>query len=216
MATGSSAHDGVEVLSWALLAAATVGSAWCAYQESLWSGEQARSSARATVTQFESSRRTTIANRNLTIDVATFLDYLAADLHGDAKVAAFLREHARAELKPALEAWIADKANARVDLPTPFARPQYRLADQEDATALDARATAEILAANAANAHADVYGLYTVLFALSLFFLGATSTVRHRGMRRAMLVFGALIFTLSVVSLAQQPRASGGRPERVL
>jgi hypothetical protein len=207
-----SARDNLEIAASALLAAATVASAWCAYQASLWNGEETRTLAQATVTQFASARRTTIASRNLTVDAATYLDYLAADLRGETKVAGFLRQHARPELKPALEAWIADKAAGRPDLPNPFGRPAYRLADQEAALELDAQAEAEIAHAGAANSHNDAYVLHTVLFALSFFFLGATSQARRQGTRRVMLVFGTLVFTLSVISLARLPRAKAEGP----
>lgn len=216
MGSEFSRRDNLEIVASALLAAATVASAWCAYQASLWNGEETRTLARATVTQFASSRRTTVANRNLTVDAATYLEYLAADLRGDTKVAGFLRQHARPELKPALEAWIADKAAGRSDLPNPFIRPEYRLADEAAALELDAQAEAEIGQAAAANARNDTYVLHTVLFALSFFFLGATSQARRRGTRRAMLVFGALIFALSVISLARLPRARSERPATII
>jgi hypothetical protein len=212
MGSERSARDNLEIAASALLAAATVASAWCAYQASLWNGEETRTLAQATVTQFASSRRTTIASRNLTVDAATYLDYLAADLRGETKVAGFLRQHARPELKPALEAWIADKAAGRPDLPNPLGRPEYRLADQEAALELDAQAEAEIAHAGTANSHNDAYVLHTVLFALSFFFLGTTSQARRQGTRRVMLVFGTLVFTLSVISLARLPRAAAEGP----
>jgi hypothetical protein len=42
---------------------------------------------------------------------------------------------------------------------------------------------------------------------LSLFFLGATSAARRQTFRRAMLAMGALVFTLTVISVARLPRA---------
>lgn len=207
-----SARDNLELVASALLAAATVASAWCAYQASLWNGEETRTLANATVTQFASSRKMTAANRDLTIDATMYLQYLSADLRGETKVADYLRRQARPEFKPVLDAWIADKAAGRPETPNPFARPEYRPADQEAALQLDAQASAEIARAAAANGHNDAYVLRTVLFALSFFFLSSTGQARRRGTRRLMLVFGTLIFTLSVISLARIPRAKSDRP----
>lgn len=207
MASERSTHDAVEVVSWALLTAATVASAWCAYQASLWNGEQTRSLALASTEQFASVRKTSIVNRNVSVDVGTFLSYVEAQLHGDAKMTQFLRAHARPEFKPALEAWIANEAQGRGNGLNPFALPEYRLADQEAASGLDAQAASNIAVANVANGTGDSYVLHTVLFALSLFFFGGTSEARRSGMRRAMLTLGTLVFLLTAVSMIRLPRA---------
>lgn len=201
-------RDAAELLSWALLTAATVGSAWCAYQASLWNGVQTRSLAMANTEQFASLRKTSIVNRNLSVDVGTFLSYVEADLHGDAKLTGFLRTHARPEFKPALEAWIANESRGRGNGPNAFALPEYRLADQEAAAALEAQASSNIAAANEANDAGDLYVLHTVLFALSLFFFGGTSQTRRAGMRYVMLVLGLVVFGLTVASLLRLPRAA--------
>jgi hypothetical protein len=202
------AVDRVETLSWSLLAAATVGSAWCAYQSSLWNGEQTRTLARVTVEQFASSRKSGAADRNVIIDVGTFLAYVEADLRHEPVMAGFLRQHARPEFKPALEAWIGDRSSGSADLRNPFARPEYRLAEVAEARALDDRAVADLALANAANDHSDLYVLHTVIFALALFFLGATSQSRRRAVRVAALAFGGFIFMASVVSTARLPRVT--------
>ena len=68
--------------------------------------------------------------------------------------------------------------------------------------------------ANAANGHSDSYVMHTVIFALALFFLGATSETRRGGIRKAVLVFGALLFTLTVISVARLPRQPSVPPHR--
>jgi hypothetical protein len=208
MASEPSTRDAVEVVSWALLTAATIASAWCAYQASLWNGVQTRSLARASTAQFASVRKTSIVNRNQSIDVGTYLSYVEAQLHGDVKITQFLRAHARPEFKPALEDWIASEGQGRSNGLNPFALPEYRLADQEAASKLEAEAASSIAVANAANDTGDAYVLHTVLFALSLFFFGGTSESRRSGMRRVMLTLGALVFLLTTTSVIRLPRAS--------
>ncbi len=203
------AREPLELISWALLTAATVGSAWCAYQSSLWNGVQTHSLALASMEQFASVRKMSVVNRNLSVDVGTYLSYVEAELHGDAKLAEFLRTHARPELRPALQAWIASEAGARGgEGLNPFSLPEYHLAEQDEVSRLDAQAASNIAAANAANSTGDSYVLRTVLFALALFFFGGTSEARRSGMRRAMLILGSLLFTLTVISVVRLPRAA--------
>jgi len=210
MATEAEARDGLEVTSWILLAAATVASAWCAYQSSLWNGEQTRSLSASSVAQFASSREMSIVNRELMVDVGTYLEYAAADLRGDKVLATFLRDHARPDFKPALEAWIAMKATRPAVLPNPFVLPEYRLPELDKVARLDDQAHVDIEASNAANQHSDGYVLHTVLFALSLFFLGGTSQMRRRGVRRAMLILGSAVLLLTLISMSRLPRAHAG------
>jgi hypothetical protein len=210
MPNGTEGRDNVEVASWILLAAATVASAWCAYQSALWNGEQTRSLSSSSVAQFASSREMSIVNRELMIDVGTYLEYVTADLRGDKTLATFLRAHARDDFKPALEGWIAKKSSRSDAPPNPFVVPEYRLPELEKVTQLDAQAKTDIETSNAANQNSDGYVLHTVLFALSLFFLGGTSQLRRSGPRRAMLILGSAVLLLTVISMSRLPRAHAG------
>ena len=207
MASEAQIRDGVEFASWVLLTLATVGSAWCAYQASLWSGEQTRALARASVAQFSASREMSLVNRDLMVDVGTYINYVGADFRGDAKLAGFLRSHARRDFKPALDAWIAAEGAGRADVPNPFVLPEYRSAGLQTVADLDKKAMTNIATANEANSNSDAYVLHTVMFALSLFFLSATSQVRRRTMRRAMLAVGVVVFTGTVFSVSRLPRS---------
>jgi hypothetical protein len=210
MADEAQPHDRVDTGSWILLAAATIASAWCAYQASLWNGEQMRAMSRAGVAQFSAARKMSVVNRDVTVDVGTYLGYVGADFRGETAHAAFLRTHARPDFKPALEAWIAKKASRPVDLPNPFTLPEYRLAEFDEMARLDAESRADIDQANAANQHSDGYVLHTVLFALSLFFLSGTSQLQRRGARHTMLVLGSVLVLLTLVSVSRLPRAHAG------
>jgi hypothetical protein len=197
-----------DVLSSVFLAAATVASAWCAYQSSVWSGVERGSIAEASGAQFAASRRASEVNRDTTIDVSTFANYIAAELRGDRKLADYLRAHARPEFRPALEAWIRDVAKSGPDAPLPFARPEYRLSAQEDVDALDRRSREAMSAGNDANRNGDLFVLHTVLFSLSLFFLGSVSQIDNGKVRALMLALGALAFLVSATSMARIPRPS--------
>jgi hypothetical protein len=197
-----------DVVSSVLLAAATVGSAWCAYQSSVWGGVERGAIAEAGSAQFAAARKVSEVNRNTSIDIAVFVNYVEADLRGDRKLAALLRANARAEFKPALEAWIRDAEKAVPSSPLPFSRPEYRLAAQQDVDALDRRIRDAMASGNDANLNGDLFVLHTVLFSLSLFFLGSVSQIDSGRVRVTMLAIGTLSFLLSTVSMARIPRPS--------
>jgi hypothetical protein len=200
-----SAHGAIDVISSALLAAATVASAWCAYQASVWNGVQTRALATASVAQFAAARDSSVVNRNVTIDVGVFLRYVEADQRGDQKSTVFLRTNARPEFRPALEAWIADQSAGHKDVPLPFLRKEYRLSAQDRIYDLDQNVSRDLDVANAANHHSDAFVLHTVLFALSLMFLGATAQARRRRSQITMLIFGGLAFMATFMSMARLP-----------
>lgn len=201
----------IQILSTVLLGLASVSSAWCAYQASLWNGIQTRGITLAEGAQFAATREFTVVNRNVSVDVGVFLSFVTASQSGHDKEAAFLRRHARPELKPALEAWVADVEAGREDAPLPFVRPEYRLAAQERITVLDQRARRAVAIANDANDHGDMFILHTVLLAISLFLLGAAGQARRRSGQIAALALGGLAFVLTTASMARLPRARPGR-----
>lgn len=203
----SGSHGAIDTLSSLLLAVATIASAWCAYQASVWNGVQTRALAAASVAQFAAARDASVVNRNVSIDVGVFLHYVEADRRGDRKTMAFLQAHARPEFRPALNAWIADETAGRLDVPLPFLRPEYRIAAQDRIDDLDGRVAMQLGVANAANSHSDAFVLHTVLFALSLMFLGATAQARRRRTQFMMLIFGALAFMATFASMTRLPHA---------
>jgi hypothetical protein len=203
----TTAHGSIDMFSSVLLAAATVASAWCAYQASVWNGVQTRALAAASVAQFAAARDSSVVNRNVNIDVGVFLRYVEADLRHDARTADFLRTHARPEFRPAFEAWIADVDAHLPHPPLPFVRPEYKIAAQGRIEDLDSRVTGDLDIANAANGNSDSFVLHTVLFALSLMFLGATAQAHRRRTQLTMLIFGALSFLCTFISMARVPRA---------
>src|SRR3954462_15777085 len=115
-----------EAIVAALLGVTTLASAWCAYQATLWNGQQIRELGRAGEMQFDAVRHTSMAMRAQLIDVATLVGYAQAEGRGDAKTAGFFVDHARREFRPALRGWIHDGTG---DGPTgtPFERADYRV-----------------------------------------------------------------------------------------
>ena len=61
----------LELLATLLLALATLGTAWAAYQSRQWTGEQSQAYSRATAARIAVNRESAVANRQVQIDVAT-------------------------------------------------------------------------------------------------------------------------------------------------
>jgi hypothetical protein len=205
----------VQILSTVLMGLASVSSAWCAYQAALWNGIQTRGITMAEGAQFRATREFTAMNRNVAVDVGVFLSFITASQSGHPQEAQFLRRHARPELKPALEAWIADVQAGAQDPPLPFVRPQYRLATESRIQGLDQRAHQAVAVANEANDRGDLFVLHTVLLAISLFLMGGAAQARARPAQIGALALGGLAFVLTTISVARLPRAHPGRLQAI-
>jgi hypothetical protein len=198
--------DPLEIAATVLLALAAVATAWSSYQASRWNGEQAKAFSRATATRIESTRASSRADAETQIDVATFTQWVNAYALHQTELANFYIRRFRKEFQPAVHAWIATRPLRNPDAPlTPFAMPQYRLAERAKADRLEA--SAETLADSARTnvQRATNYVLGVVLFAASLFFAGISTKLQARHLQFVLLALGAIIFLGTVIWLATQP-----------
>lgn len=185
----------LEVLATILLAVAAVGTAWSTYQSTRWRGEQAVTASRATAAHIASAEASTRAGQLTQIDVTTFGQWLQAYASGEQELADFYRQRFRDEFRPAFEAWIATNPRTNPGAPpTPFAMPQYRLADADRAASLNVTAVASSRRAAGAIKRSDRYMLAVVLFATSLFFAGISTKVRETRQSAALLGVGCAVF----------------------
>jgi hypothetical protein len=206
MTAASPTERRLELVSTVLLALATVATAWAAYQSRQWTGEQAQHTSRATADRIAVNRASALANRQVQIDVATFIQWLDARSLRRTDLAEFYRDRFRAEFKPAFTAWLATRPfTNKAAPPTPFAMPQYRLKASADAERLERSAAAETERSKEANQRADNDMLAVVLFASSLFFAGISAKMHTLGARRALLGIGCVVFVLAVVFIATVP-----------
>lgn len=196
----------VELLATILLAVAAVGTAWSTYQSTQWRGDQAVNTSKATAARIQSSEASTRAGQLSQVDIATFIQWVDADVHGDETLARFYRKRFRKEFRPAFAAWIATEPKTNPDAPlTPFAMPQYRLAEAQESKRLNALAGVYSDAAGEANQRADDDILAVVLFATALFFAGISTKVRSLGQREALLGIGWFVFLGTAIWLATLP-----------
>ena len=196
----------VEVLSTVLLATAAVATAWATYQSTQWRGDQAADYSKATAARIQSAQAATRAGQETQVDIATFIQWVDADAAGDGKLAQFYRKRFRPEFRPAFAAWLATSPKTNPDAPpTPFAMPEYRLAQAQQAARLNTLAGVNADSAGEANQRADDYILAVVLFAISLFFAGVSTKVRSLRQQEALLAIGGLLFVGTAVWLATLP-----------
>jgi hypothetical protein len=185
----------LELAATVLLALGTLLTAWAAYQARQWTGVQAVTTSRATATRLTENRAAALANRQVQIDVATFVQWLDARQRHDRGLAAFYRERFRAEFQPAFASWIATRPfTDKAAPPTPFAMPQYRLRATAQAATLERTAAAASNDAKDANQRADNDMLAVVLLAAALFFAGISLKLQSRDLRLVLLVLSAVVF----------------------
>jgi hypothetical protein len=206
MTVTTPAERRLELVSTVLLALATVATAWAAYQSRQWTGEQAQGYSHATATRIAVNRVSAVANRQVQIDVATFIQWVDAHEQRRTGLAAFYRARFRDEFKPAFAAWLATKPFENADAPpTPFATRQYRLRASKEADRLEVTAAAGSDQAQKANQRADNYMLAVVLFASSLFFAGISTKLQGMRARGGILVLGCLLFLGTAIWISTFP-----------
>jgi hypothetical protein len=206
MTESTTADRRLELLSAVLLALATVATAWAAYQSRQWTGEQSQGYSRATATRIAVNRSAALANRQVQIDVATFVQWVNAYQERHDALARFYRARFRDEFKPAFAAWLAAKPFENPNAPrTPFDMREYRLKTAVKANRLEKTAAAASERAKEANQRADNYMLAVVLFASSLFFAGISTKLGTPRVRAAILGLGWVLFLGTVIWLATFP-----------
>jgi len=196
----------LELVSTVLLALAALATAWAAYQSRQWTGEQSGGYSRATAARLTENRSAALANRQVQIDVATFIQWLDARAQHETELADFYRKRFRPEFQPAFAAWLAADPFGNAKAPgTPFAMPQYKLEAQVQADGLETTAAAASQQAKDANQHADNYMLAVVLFATALFFAGISAKLHSVRARAAILAIGCAIFLSGLIWIATLP-----------
>jgi hypothetical protein len=206
MSEGRATGKRLELFATILLAAATVATAWSGYQASRWNGEQAKAFSRAGALRVESAKAEAHANAQTQVDVSVLSSWVDALGHGKPKLAAFYDRRFRPEFRPAVRAWQATKPFTNPHAPlSPFRMPQYRLAAQTQADQLEAEAEVFAAKGRANVQRATNYVLAVVLFASALFFAGISTKLEAPGLRRFVLVFGVVVFLVTVAWIATFP-----------
>lgn len=196
----------LDVAATLLLALAAIATAWATYQSAVWRGNQAEAQSASIASRVESTRQSGVANRQVQIDVALFIQWVDAFARGEDELATFYRTRFREEFVPAFDAWVATRPRENPDAPpSPFALPEYQLAATAEAEELEEKAAEFGRDVLRDIDRADSYMLAVVLFAIALFFAALSTKLTARDMRIGLLALGYVLFLGTAAWLATQP-----------
>jgi len=200
-------RDRLELWSAALLAAATLTTAYSAYEATRWGGQQATRFTEAGAARTESAKAQGRGFSFVTIDAGLFTEYATAFSTQNEELRRVLEKRFfRDEFKPAFNAWIKLDPLKNEDAPdTPFGMKEYKIADLAEAEQLEAEASDLFEQGREANQTSDNYVLATIFFAAVLFFGGLSVKFRSDRLVVLTLFFGTLMFGAGVVRLLTLP-----------
>lgn len=190
-----------------ILSLATLVSAFCGYQASVWNGIFSTESRSATSNRLEAGRQLAIADRQRTSDLIVFLAWFDATVSHDDAVATKVVTRFPAHLNAAFTAWKAKPVPPGEILPdgTPFDEPEYVLSTQALADAAQARAARALAAADRAASHSEQYILTTVLFASVLFLAGIAAKVSSRRISHGVVALAGVTLIVGLGLLLRLP-----------
>ena len=197
----------MDLLSAVVMAAATVATAYSAYQSSLWNGEQNRHEARSATAVVRTSKLTNLAMQKTTVHVNLFVHWVAATTRGEQRIADFLLNRFPEPLKAAAEAWRATNPFENPNAPaSPFDLPQYALQERTDADKWEQIAQDESSAAETAGSIGNRYLLFTIIYASVLFLAGISGKFKWPAIDLAVLTLGAVTLLVGVAIMIALPR----------
>jgi len=193
-----------------LLSLVTIAAAWSGYAAAKWNTESRVELAQAATLRNLATRADLSALSTRNFDASTFNTWFIAFTLDDAKKQAIAERRFRPEFKVAFDAWMAtDPFNNPRAQPGPTYTPEYKLAEQAKADALDREAVEASAAGNHAGEVGDDYIRITVFLAAVLFLVGIGSTFKLHTIRYALITIGSLLLILATVLILQQPGLPG-------
>jgi hypothetical protein len=204
---GADSHSRVVQIGEALLLSlVTIAAAWSGYAAAKWGTESRLEIAEAATLRNLATRADLSALSTRNFDSSTFTAWFVAFTSVNPQDEAVAVRRFRPEFKVAFDAWLATDPfrNPRAP-PGPTYMPQYQLADQAKAEALDREAEAKSKAGTEAGLVGDNYIRITVFLAAVLFLVGIGSTFKLHSIRYALISVGAVLLIFATVLLLSQP-----------
>ena len=199
-------HNWIEIAAAALLALATIMSAWSAYNSAKWHGRGTEYYDSADSARVQSSELLNEMIQDRIIDVIVFTDYMNAVGEGNTEMAEAYRTRMNPRLKVALDAWQKTNPMTSPEAPrTPFQMAEYKDEYLEESKKVAYKANGYGAKAKTAMSNSNNFILLTVLFAGVLFFAGISTKFESKQIKVVMLAFGMVVFLASVVIFAIQP-----------
>lgn len=197
----------LELWSALLLAAATVATAYSAYESTRWGGVQATKFTEASAARTESTKASADAYSLIAIDAELFTQYAVALFGREVELLEFIEERLfRREFRPAFREWIQQRPLTNPDAAqNPFTLDSYEPALLEKSDRLEEKASALFEEGRQANQNSDDYVLSTIFFASVLFFAGLATKFTKNRVAQGTLVFGTLVFLAGLARLFTLP-----------
>ncbi len=196
----------VQIAEALLLSLVTIAAAWSGYAAAKWGTESRIELAQSATLRNLATRADLAALSTRNFDSSTFTAWFTAYTLNDPQKQAVAERRFRPEFRVAFDAWMAtDPFHNPRAAPGPTYVPQYKLADQAKANALDREAEAAAAAGNHAAVVGDDYVRITVFLAAVLFLVGIGSTFKLPTVRYVLIVVGAVLLTLATVLILLQP-----------
>ncbi len=181
----------------------TILTAWTGFQASKWGRSMSINFSQASAAHIDAAWFERDANRQASVQIALFTQWLSAQTTENEKLAAFLRDSFPEPLATATSDWLDERAaDAQAAPQTPFDMPSYVL--DNAVRAEEKQAQAEQLSAQALTSNSDTYS-YTVLailFATVLFFAAVSNRVRKSMSSWALIGVALVVFVGSATVLA--------------
>jgi hypothetical protein len=190
----------VEFLSAVVLALATVATAWCAYQSTLWGGDETKYRAAANSATIKASQFSNAALQQASLHANLFVQWAVAYSEENELLTDFLYQRFPPALRTAMDAWIATEPLQNPQAPSsPFVMPEYQLPESDEAVRWEAEAGAMLAQAETADQTSDHYVLLTVVFASVLFFAGIAGKFQSQLIDLTMLILGLIVLLAGLV-----------------
>lgn len=195
-----------EILTAVILSLATVGSAWCAYQSTLWDGVQTFKLADVIFAGRELSELNIESIQKKTIDGAIVMKYVEAYQSGQKTESDFFYSIMRPELKKSVDEWVETKPLVNLNAPrSPFEMDAYKNMYKARTDSYSNHYSESMKEAQESNKHSDRYVLLTVLFASILFFGGISGTLRSQKMQIFTVIVSLVILIWTTYLLTGLP-----------
>jgi hypothetical protein len=198
----------IELATTIVIAVATIASAWCAYQATLWGGIQTFRLSAVNALGRKSSEQTVRAGQMRTIDGILFIEYLKGKERHKDFLADFFYNRFRPEAKRATDAWLATNPFQNPQAPPhPFVMEEYSLEPEQEAKRLSEESAQKFDEARQANENSDNYVMLTVLFASVMFFGGISTQFESPRYRITLLVIGGIVLCTALGVVCTYPIA---------
>ena len=185
-----------------VLGLVVVASAWCGYQNELWSSALTFELKQANTAHREFITAQIKEGQNTVIDAIAFTGYLDAVSNHDLKLSDYYKDSFRPEMRAAFDAWIkTDPFNSDIKT-TPFEMSEYpALSDSDKVMSFLQLADEKSQNANTMSAIASNYVFFTSMYAGVSFLEGIGKVFSSRKMQMIFLVMGGIVFSATSIVL---------------